>query len=144
MPPPPKRPKRHKLERRYGLGHLHFITCSCYRRLPFFASERRRDVFLKILQEVRDRYDFALLGYVVMPEHIHLLISEPNIGTLSLVMQVLKQRVSRGPCGEGPSRAIRHRQCVCGRTSASQNIRASGSAASTISTFGASTRRTRN
>ena len=30
-----------------------------------------------------------------MPEHIHLLISEPNVGTPSLVMQVLKQRVSR-------------------------------------------------
>jgi putative transposase len=30
-----------------------------------------------------------------MPEHIHLLISEPKIGTPSTVMQVLKQRVSR-------------------------------------------------
>ena len=53
-------PKRkNPLERRYGLGHLHFITCSCYQRLPFFASERRRDIFLRILREVRDRYDFA-------------------------------------------------------------------------------------
>ena len=75
-------PKRkNPLERRYGLGHLHFITCSCYQRLPFFASERRRDIFLRILRDVRDRYDFALLGYVVMPEHVHLLISEPNAGT---------------------------------------------------------------
>ncbi|HEX5424121.1 MAG TPA: transposase [Candidatus Acidoferrales bacterium] len=41
------------------------------------------------------RYDLALLGYVVMPEHIHLLISEPNVGTPSTVMQALKQRVSR-------------------------------------------------
>ncbi|MGH9781189.1 MAG: REP-associated tyrosine transposase [Candidatus Acidiferrales bacterium] len=90
---PPSR--QNKLERRYGLGHLHFITCSCYRRLPFFASERRRHIFLKLLREVRDRCDFVLLGYVVMPEHIHLLISEPVIGTPSLVMQVLKQRVSR-------------------------------------------------
>ena len=58
---------KNRRERRYGWGHLHFITCSCYRRLPFFASERRRDIFLRILQDVRDRYDFALLGYVVMP-----------------------------------------------------------------------------
>ncbi len=86
---------KNRLERRYGWGHLHFITCSCYRRLPFFDSEPRRDVFLRILREVRDRYDFALLGYVVMPEHIHLLISEPHVGTPSTVMQVLKQRVSR-------------------------------------------------
>ena len=48
-----------------------------------------------ILGQVRDRYGFSLVGYVVMPEHIHLLISEPVKGTPSIVIQVLKQRVSR-------------------------------------------------
>src|SRR5271170_1923951 len=56
---------------------------------------RRRDAFLRILNEVRERYQFWLVGYVVMPEHIHLLISEPKVGTPSTVMQVLKQRVAR-------------------------------------------------
>jgi putative transposase len=83
------------LRRRYGLGQLHFITCSCYRRLPLFASARARNLFVKILGEVRDRYGFSLAGYVVMPEHIHVLIGEPSKGTPSTVMQVLKQRVSR-------------------------------------------------
>lgn len=83
------------LKRIYGLGHLHFITCSCYRRKPLLGTARVRDLFLKVLHEVRDRYDFALIGYVVMPEHIHLLISEPNVGSPTAVMQVLKQRVSR-------------------------------------------------
>jgi putative transposase len=84
---------KHRLERRYGLGHLHFITCSCYHRLPLLGAKATRTLFLNILSDVRDRYDFALLGYVVMPEHIHLLISEPRVGTPSTVMQVLKQRV---------------------------------------------------
>jgi putative transposase len=83
------------LERRYGQHHLHFITCSCYRRLPFLRSAAARGLFLIILSEVRDRYQFALVGYVVMPEHIHILISEPKIGTPGTVMQVLKQRVSK-------------------------------------------------
>src|ERR1700686_5903785 len=83
------------LRRRYGLGHLHFITCSCYRRLPLFASARAKNLFVRILGDVRDRYGFALAGYVVMPEHIHLLISEPVKGTPSTVIQVLKQRFSR-------------------------------------------------
>ena len=86
---------KHRLRRRYGLGQLHFITCSCYRRMPLLGTERARHLFLKVLSEVRERYDFALIGYVVMPEHIHLLISEPNVGNPSTVMQVLKQRVSR-------------------------------------------------
>jgi REP element-mobilizing transposase RayT len=50
---------------------------------------------VRILGEVRDRYGFALAGYVVMPNHIHLLIREPPKGTLSTLLQVLKQRVSR-------------------------------------------------
>jgi putative transposase len=83
------------LSRRYGRGHLHFITCSCYRRLPLLASARAKNLLVQILGEVRDRYGFSLVGYVVMPNHIHLLISEPAKGTPSTVMQVLKQRVSR-------------------------------------------------
>jgi putative transposase len=83
------------LHRRYGLRHLHFITCSCYRRMPLFASARAKNLFVKILGEVRDLYGFELAGYVVMPNHIHLLIGEPTKSTPSTVMQVLKQRVSR-------------------------------------------------
>jgi REP-associated tyrosine transposase len=83
------------LRRRYGLQHLHFITCSCYRRLPLLSSVRARNAFVNILGQVRDRYQFKLAGYVVMPEHIHLLVSEPPNATPSKVMQVLKQRVSR-------------------------------------------------
>ena len=83
------------LRRRYGLHHLHFITCSCYRRFPLLASAHAKNLFVKILGEVRDRHGFALAGYVVMPNHVHLLLSEPAKGTPSIVMQVLKQRVSR-------------------------------------------------
>ena len=75
------------LRRHYGLRHLHFITCSCYRRLPLFSSASTKNMFVKILGEVRDRYRFSLAGYVVMPNHIHVLISEPAKGTPSTVMQ---------------------------------------------------------
>jgi putative transposase len=89
------KPAKNPLKRIYGCGHLHFITCSCYRRTPLLGSAKARDLFLKVLGEVRDRYDFALIGYVVMLEHFHLLMSEPNAGDPSTVMKVLKQRVSR-------------------------------------------------
>jgi REP-associated tyrosine transposase len=38
---------------------------------------------------------FRLIGYVVMPEHVHLLMSEPQRGTPSTVLQKLKLRVAR-------------------------------------------------
>jgi putative transposase len=82
------------LHRTYGAHHLHFITCSCYRRLPLLFSERSRDRFLSLLEETRQRYRFVVVGYVVMPEHIHLLMTEPEVGTPSTVMQVLKQRTA--------------------------------------------------
>jgi len=69
-----------KLIRIYGRGHLHFITFSCYRRVPFLRSVRARNVFVQILGQVRDRYEFSLVGYVVMPDHVHLLIGEPTRG----------------------------------------------------------------
>ncbi len=83
------------LHRTYGAHHLHFITCSCFHRLPFLKSARARDRVLEILQQTRRRYRFVVVGYVVMPEHIHLLLSEPEVGSPSTVMQVLKQRTAR-------------------------------------------------
>jgi len=82
----------YRLHRYYGSGDLHFITCSCHARRPWLGSVRRRDQFLKVLEEARQKYRFMVVGYVVMPEHFHLLISEPALGTPSTVMQVLKQR----------------------------------------------------
>ncbi len=70
------------LHRTYGTHHLHFITGSCYRRLPFLNSPRARDRFLAILDQTRQRYSFVVVGYVVMPEHVHLLITEPEVGVL--------------------------------------------------------------
>jgi putative transposase len=81
---------RRNLKRYYGAGDLHFITCSCYRRQPLLGTSRRRDLFLTVLEQVRRRYQFVVVGYVVMPEHIHLLISEPQEKTPSTVMQALK------------------------------------------------------
>jgi REP-associated tyrosine transposase len=83
------------LHRTYGAHHLHFITCSCYQRFPLLRCETDRDLFLSILEQTRERYRFVVVGYVVMPEHVHLLITEPEIGTPSTVMQVLKQRTAR-------------------------------------------------
>ena len=62
------------LRRYYGKCDLHFVTFSCYRRLPLLKTVRARDVFVKELGKVRDEMGFELLGYVVMPEHVHLLM----------------------------------------------------------------------
>jgi putative transposase len=83
------------LRRYYGGGDFHFLTFSCYQRWPLLGSARHRDLFLQVLETMRRRYRFVLLGYVVMPEHVHLLLSEPQRDTLSTVVQALKLGFSR-------------------------------------------------
>ena len=83
------------LKRFYGRGDLHFVTFSCYGRLPLLGTPNTRNFFVETLQQIRQRYQFLLVGYVVMPEHVHLLMSEPVASTPSTVLKALKQRVSR-------------------------------------------------
>jgi putative transposase len=92
------------LKRYYGAGHLHFITSSCYHREPGLGLASRRDLFLTVLEQMRQRYSFVVVGYVVMPEHFHLLISEPQDVTPSTVIQAVKLGfVQRSPVVEsGP------------------------------------------
>lgn len=78
------------LHRFYRAGELHFITFSCYQRQALLGTESRRDLFAQSLEPVRRRYRLVVLGYVVMPEHVHLLVSEPQRENLSVVIQALK------------------------------------------------------
>jgi putative transposase len=82
------------LKRYNGKGDLHFITFSCYRRMPLLKTVRARNIFVQELRKVRDEMEFRLIGYVVMPEHVHLLIGEPKRGTPSNALQKLKLRTS--------------------------------------------------
>jgi len=74
---------------------LHFITFSCFRRLPLLDSWAAKQSFEQTLEQVRIWYGYYVTGYVVMPEHVHLLISEPERSKLSVVIQMLKQVTSQ-------------------------------------------------
>jgi putative transposase len=76
-------------------GCFHFLTFSCYRRQRLLDNATACDVFERELEAVRIRYGFVVAGYVLMPEHVHLLVGEPIRSSLSIALQVLKQRTSR-------------------------------------------------
>jgi putative transposase len=82
------------LVRYHKTGNFHFVTFSCYRRQQFFRSALGRTLFERSLETMRLRYDFVVAGYVVMPEHVHLLLSEPKKAPLSKALQALKLSVS--------------------------------------------------
>ena len=76
-------------------GCFHFITFSCYHRLPLLARIGAYSTFENELERVRLQYGFVVAGYVLMPEHVHLLVGEPQISSLATALQVLKQRTSK-------------------------------------------------
>ena len=83
------------LVRRQQSGHLHFLTISCHRHAHVLKSPEACATLQRILEETRQKYAFHVIGYVFMSNHIHLLLSEPEGGPLSIAIQVLKQRFSR-------------------------------------------------
>jgi putative transposase len=74
--------------------HTHFITFSCYQRLPYLASDLAKELFEDALERTRLRYRLILYGYVIMPEHVHLLIGEPEDSTLANAIKALKLSVT--------------------------------------------------
>ena len=76
-------------------GCFHFLTFSGYRRFPYLGSAEARSLFESALERIRKRYRFVVCGYVVMPEQVHLLASEPNIGFLDRAVQAIKLSVTK-------------------------------------------------
>ncbi len=74
--------------------NLHFVTFSCFHRLPYLATPDARDLFETSLEVMRLRYDFFVTGYVVMPEHVHFLVSEPQRAVLAKALQALKLSIA--------------------------------------------------
>jgi putative transposase len=83
------------LKRFHQTGHLHFITFSCYSRLPYLAAPEPKNIFQEVLEKTRQSHSIVVSAYVLMPEHVHLLISEPQHCTLATSLRVLKGESSK-------------------------------------------------
>src|SRR5688500_9277261 len=55
-------------------GHAHYWTISCYHRLSFFWIDPVKQVAIDALNHIRQKHGICLLGYVIMPEHVHVLL----------------------------------------------------------------------
>ncbi len=73
----------HGLKRFQQSKQSHFVTFTCYHRRQGFDSPAVYDLFVQVLEEMRCRFGLYIYGYVVMPEHVHLLLSEPQRGLLA-------------------------------------------------------------
>jgi putative transposase len=90
------------LARFHHSGQSHFVTFCCYHRHPFLTTDASRRIFESALERVRRSFRLHVYGYVVMPEHVHLLLSEPEKDTLADALKSLKQGVARRLIGDHP------------------------------------------
>jgi putative transposase len=83
------------LHRFQDSGQSHFVTFSCYRRQPNFATPELFDLFVQCLENTRRQFALCVYGYVVLPEHVHLLVSEPPDAELADAIHDLKLSFSK-------------------------------------------------
>lgn len=84
--------KRHAID---AHGHAHFLTFSCYRRQPWLEDDRMRAIVLESLDQARRRHDLVLSAYVVMPEHVHVLLRPRSGARMATILQAIKQPAAR-------------------------------------------------
>lgn len=88
-------PLRKRLKRREVIGGVRYITFSCHRRSPLLGNPSIRDVFVRALYAARARFRFELYAWVVMPEHVHLMLRPPEGLALDAILKALKQSVAQ-------------------------------------------------
>jgi len=74
---------------------LHFITFSCFHRLPLLEAPGASETVEAVLEQTRARHHVRVYAYVLMPEHVHLLINEPPLILLAQFLKAVKQIASR-------------------------------------------------
>ncbi len=83
------------LERRQNTGQFHFVTFSCHHRRPYLEAPEPKDILEQVIEKTRLSHGFSLHAYVLMPEHVHLLITEPPHCTLASTLRVIKGQSSK-------------------------------------------------
>ena len=77
-------------------GDARYLTFSCYKRLPLFSNDRIKNAFVEHLSGCRDAFEFQLLSWVVMPEHVHVIVL-PDIDRcpMATLLRAIKEPFAR-------------------------------------------------
>jgi putative transposase len=71
-------------------NYCHFVTSKTYRSTRIFSEDKVTNLLIKTIYEVRNKLRFKLIGFVIMPDHIHLMVVPGERNTISDVMRHIK------------------------------------------------------
>lgn len=80
-----------KLRHFDGDGRARFVTFGTFNKLPLIANNENRMIIINAIGLMREKYRFRLLGYVLMPEHIHLVIIPDNGTKIGRIVGEIKR-----------------------------------------------------
>lgn len=75
-------------------GHAHFLTFSCYKRLWLFKDDNLYEMFVDRLKTSRDKWNFKLYAFVIMPNHVHLVVLPKGETSISTILYSIKKNFS--------------------------------------------------
>jgi len=77
-------------------NHAHELTFCCHRYLPLLSKDRTRQWFVEALDHARKTLDLELWAYVIMPEHVHvLLLPRREDYQIAHILKAIKQPVAQ-------------------------------------------------
>lgn len=77
-------------------GHAHSLTFSCYRGFSFLNADRCRGWLVDAITAARREFDFDVWAWVVMPEHVHLLVRpRPVEYDIAVIRKAIKAPVAK-------------------------------------------------
>jgi len=105
-----------KLKHYDDLGTARFITFGCYRQEAYLADRRAKELFIAELNNARSKHQFKILGYVIMPNHVHLVLFPPEGMKMGLVIGEIKSKMareyfSREACASDGIRVFWNKRC---------------------------------
>ncbi len=91
--------ERHKHLKKYNDASIHFVTTKTHENIPYFRDEKCCYILIDELEFYRKHYGFQIYGYVIMPDHIHLLLfwdiyEKPDL-TISKIIQGIKSHSAK-------------------------------------------------
>ncbi len=83
---------------KYNIG-VHFLTANTFARKPYFHEPACALIFCEELEAARQKHGFHVLAFVVMPDHVHLLLwwdpdTHPSL-TISKIAWAVKGKSAR-------------------------------------------------
>jgi REP element-mobilizing transposase RayT len=73
---------------------FHYITAVTFNRVPVFARSKPCEIFVENLRELRTKHPFKLVGYVIMPDHVHMILN-PLECDISVILRKLKGKSAK-------------------------------------------------